>query len=511
MAPLSSISSCGAMAYILGVDNGLTVSKAVLFDAVGNAVATARRRVPQSMPAARFVERAMDVLWRETALAICEVLTVSGISAADVAAVAATAHGDGLYLVDAQARPLRPGILSLDSRGAEIVDRWNADGTSDLALAHTGQLPHASAPSALLAWVREHEPEVFERIGTVLAAKDWLRYCLTGTLGTDLTEASTSFTDVHTQAHADGILELFGLEALSSTLPDVGLPSDVVGHVTTAAAEQTGLVDGTPVVAGLHDVTASALGIGGYAKRSVAIVAGTYSINETVTDSPKTNPAWFCRNGIALGEWNNMAISPASAANYDWFLDTLMASERDTAGDAIHTQVARDVAQVERSSVLFHPYLFGSPHGATASASFLGIRGWHGRPEMLRAVIEGIAFNHRVHVDALRDAFEIEGARLTGGISRNPVFCQIFADALGLPVVVTDTDEAAAWGAALCAGAGVGLFDNPRQEPRELVLTTYRPEPARTRDMDDLFALHRQVGDAMAPIWEKLEQRGSAP
>ncbi|MEM9707383.1 MAG: FGGY-family carbohydrate kinase [Pseudomonadota bacterium] len=498
------------MAYILGIDNGLTVSKAVMFDAAGKTVATARRRVPQSMPAAHFVERDMDILWRETAAAVSEVLTVSDVAASDVAAVAATAHGDGVYLVDGDARPLRPGILSLDSRGADMVTRWEDDGTSDEALSVTGQMPHASAPSALLAWVRLNEPEVYEKIGTVLAAKDWLRFCLTGTLGTDLTESSTSFTDVKTQAYADGILNLFGLESLASALPEVSAPSDVVGHVTAAAAAQTGLVEGTPVVAGLHDVTASALGVGGYGKGTVAIVAGTYSINETVTGEPKSDPAWFCRNGIVQGEWNNMAISPASAANYDWFLDTLMAPERKSAGAAIHDQIALDVSEVERSSILFHPYLFGSPHGATASASFLGLRGWHGRPEMLRAVIEGIAFNHRVHVDALRGSFPINGARLTGGISRNPVFCQIFADALGLSVVVTETDEAAAWGAALCAGAGVGLFDSPKDDPRTLDLTTYHPDPARTRDMDELFSLHLDVSRAVSPIWEKLNSRGSA-
>lgn len=498
------------MAYVLGIDNGLTVSKAVLFDSAGAAVATARRRVPQSMPAAHFVERDMDDLWQETAAAISEVLSVSGASASEIAAVSCTAHGDGLYLVDAKGRPLRPGILSLDSRGGGVVTRWDADGTSEQALAITGQVPHASAPSTLLAWLRENEPDVYKNIGTVLAAKDWLRFCLTGTLGTDLTEASSSFTNVQTQAFSADVLDVFGLEALSAALPEVSAPDNVVGEVTSAAAEQTGLAVGTPVVAGLHDVTASALGVGGYEKGTVAIVAGTYSINETVTDAPKTDRKWFCRNGIALGEWNNMSISPASAANYDWFLDNLMGVERKSLGDMLHEKIAEDIAAIERSSILFHPYLFGSPHGATASASFLGLRGWHGRPEMLRAVIEGIAFNHRVHVDALRGSFRIDGARLTGGISRNPVFCQIFADALGLPISVSDIEEAAAWGAALCAGAGVGLFETPKNDPRAPDLRTYTPNPVRSGDMDALFAMHLEISCALGPVWEKLNGRGGA-
>ena len=498
------------MEFLLGIDNGLTVSKAVLFDASGNTIATARRRVEKLLPKPYFVERDMDGLWLETATAIREVLEISDVNSESVVAVAVTAHGDGLYLLDKELRPLRSGILSLDSRSAAVVDKWNNDGTSDESLLRTGQTPHASAPSALLAWIRDHEPDVYENIYKILAAKDWLRFCLTGTLGTDLTEASTSFTHVETQTYADEILEIFGLEVLSSALPEVSGPCDIVGHVHFDAAQITGLNLGTPVVAGLHDVTASALGIGGYAQGCVAIVAGTYSINETVTTRPKTNPAWFCRNGIALGEWNNMAISPASAANYDWFLDKLMPAERNAKGNEIHIKISQDIEKVRFSNILFHPYLFGSPHGALASASFLGMRGWHGRPEILRAVIEGIAFNHRVHIEALRGAFDIKSARLTGGISKNPVFCQMFADALGLQIEVADIEEAAAWGAALCAGTGVELFDGPRLGPKNFELTTYHPEPTQKGNMDDLFSLYLDASDALTPIWKKLEERGSA-
>ncbi len=298
---------------ILGIDNGLTVTKAVVFDAGGRALAMARRRLPQIIPCPRHVERDMRALWTATAEAITEALAASG-RAADIAAVAATAHGDGIYLLDHAGEPLGNGILSLDSRAAALADRWQADGTADAALARTGQMPHASAPAALLAWIRDNEPERYARIGHVLACKDWLRFCLTGVIGTDLTEASTSFTDVYTQAYAPDILPLFGLSALAHALPSVARPDEVVGHVSEAAARTTGLVAGTPVVAGLHDVTASALGIGGHGEGRIAIVAGTYSINETVSSEPKVDARWFCRNGLKPGEWNNMSISPASSS-----------------------------------------------------------------------------------------------------------------------------------------------------------------------------------------------------
>ncbi|MFN4060776.1 MAG: FGGY-family carbohydrate kinase [Paracoccus hibiscisoli] len=489
---------------ILGLDNGLTVTKAVIFDDTGRVLATARRRVAQMMPRARHVERDMADLWRQTAAAVAEAIAACGRPAGDIVAVAATAHGDGLYLLDRAGAPLGPGILSLDSRAGGVADAWVANGTAARALARTGQMPHASAPAAILAWLRDHDPARFAAIGHVLACKDWLTLCLTGRIGTDLTEASTSFTDVATQGYADDIPGLFGLAGLP--LPDIALPDQVVGHVTAQAAALTGLMPGTPVVAGLHDVTASALGSGGYVPGTVAIVAGTYSINQTVTDRPLSDPRWFCRNGIARGEWNAMSISPASAANYDWFLDSLCREEGD---QPAHLRVIPEIeaALARPSSALFHPYLFGSPHGPQASAAFFGLRGWHDRGDMLRAVIEGIAFNHRHHVDALRDGFRPTAARLTGGISRAPVFAQLFADVLGMPVTVSATEEAAAWGAALCAGSGVGLFASPRHDPRDAaaITHTHHPDPARMADMAARHAVFTDLGAALAPLWPRIE------
>ncbi|MGN6470709.1 MAG: FGGY-family carbohydrate kinase [Rhizobiaceae bacterium] len=505
------------MPCLLGIDSGLTVTKAVVFDETGVPLAVARRRVSQIMPRPRHVEREMDGLWHATAEAVADAVSACGRPASDIAAVAATAHGDGLYMLDGDGCPLGNGILSLDSRAGEIAGRWEADGTARLALARTGQMPHASAPSALLAWMREHEPERFASIGHILACKDWLRFCLTGTIVTDLTEASTSFTEVGAQRYAPDILPIFGLEALSAALAPMARPDEVVGGVTAEAARATGLVAGTPVVAGLHDVTASALGIGGYGEGVVAIVAGTYSINETVSTTPRIDASWFCRNGLKPGEWNNMSISPASAANYDWFLDTLCGLERSAAeadGRSIHAVVGSEIeaALARPSSLLFHPYLFGSPHGPAASAGFLGLRGWHGRGDMLRAVIEGIAFNHRVHVDALREGFAPNEARLTGGISRNPVFAQVFADVLGMPVTVTQTDEAAAWGAALCAGAGVGLFASPRHDPRDLAALgrTYRPDPVRSGELDTRYRLHCEIAERLSAVWPSIEALAEA-
>lgn len=499
------------MSRILAIDSGLTVTKAVIFDTSGRQLGVARRNVRQLMPGPRRVERDMMDLWRQTASAIRDVMEATVTDAGDVLAVAATAHGDGLYLLDKEAQPLGNGILSLDSRATEIINDWHVSGVDRQSLTMTGQMPHVSAPSALLAWVQQEEPDRFAKIGHVIACKDWLRFCLTNTLGTDRTEASTSFTDVQSQNYSDEALALFGLSALAQALPEVSHSAETIGAISNEASRMTGLKPGTPVAAGLHDVTASALGIGAHKPGIVGIVAGTYSINECVSTTPLTDDKWFCRNAIDPAFWNNMAISPASTTNYDWFLDTFCMADRrlaETRGETIHAALAPEIdAALERaSSALYHPYLFGSPFGATPSASFFGLRGWHNRGDVLAALLEGIAFNHCQHIDALRGSFPATQARLTGGASRSVTVAQLFADVLAIPMIVTDTDEAAAWGAALCAGAAVGVFESFDADPRDLAATskTYHPRPERVAHYAERYAAYLNLAETLPDAWQQL-------
>lgn len=505
------------MACLLGIDSGLTVTKAVVFDEAGRQLAVARREVGQLLPVARHVERDMSVLWTETAEAIREALEQSGRPPTDIVCVAATAHGDGIYLLDGDRAPLGPGILSLDSRAGSIVAKWQEDGVAERALAVSGQVPHVSAPSALLAWIREHEPERYAAVAHILSCKDWLRYCLTGAIGTDRTEASTSFTDVRSQQYAADILNLYGLDEVLQALPPVGHSAELAGQITSDAALATGLTAGTPVAYALHDVTASALGIGGQRAGCVDIVAGTYSINEIVSKEPKVDARWFCRNAVAPDVWNNMSISPSSTTNYDWFLSTFCALEKAAPGafESVHDLLAPEIeaALARPSSVIYHPFLFGSPYGELPSAGFFGLRGWHERGDVLAALLEGIVFNHRYHVEALRNGFPANAARLTGGASRNPVVAQLFADIMGIPVTVTETDEAAAWGAALCAGAAVGLFGSFDADPRDLsaMSTLYVPDLGRAAHYNERYRVYCEVAAGLADAWQQLDDLSHAP
>ncbi|OCW56005.1 FGGY-family carbohydrate kinase [Hoeflea olei] len=487
--------------YLLGLDSGLTVTKAVVFRDDGSVVATATRKIGQIEARPRHVERDMADHWQASAAAIREALDAAGSKVGHTvapAAVSVTGHGDGLYLVDRAGAPLGLAATSLDSRAQPVLQHWDQTGLSAQALPLTGQRPFASSPAPLLAHLREHDPERFGRIAAILSCKDWLRYCLTGRIATDFTEASVAFTDIRTQRYSSQALELFGLSAIAGALPEVLMPDEIAGHVSDEAARATGLAAGTPVAAGLHDVTACAVGSGVIAAGAIAIVAGTYSINEMLVDAPEVSLGWNARNGLRPGQWMNMSVSPASSANLDWFLRTAARDALQDGDPFAQLQAELDAVADDPSEIVYLPYLYGSPHAQDVPACFLGLRGWHGRGHMLRAVAEGIVFNHRHHVDLLDPDGRIDRVRLTGGSSRNPFFGQLFADVLDRVVEVPEMPEAGALGAAIAAGIAAGVYTDWEEARRRTNpdLRTYRPGKAvtglragyeRYRDAVDLF------------------------
>ena len=448
------------MPLLIGIDAGSTVTKTVVFDLTGEVVATASQRVALQYPRPRHVERDQDQLWE----AVCSVTrrALEGLDSSEVIGIGITSHGDGIYMVDADIRPTRPGIMSLDSRGEDVVHAWNARGVSDALFDITGQRPWASAPSVLLAWLAQHEPDVVVASAWALPAKDMLKARMTGEVSTEPTEASVSFTNVLTQEYDLAIFPLIGVPEAVRLLPPV-VPSDAVaGTVTAQAAAAMGVPEGIPVAASAHDVDCSALGSGVARVGVASVVAGSFSINQVISQEPKTGQAWFARNFVLPGRWMNMSISPTSSANMEWFVQHLCAADvaAAPAGTDPLSFIDREVAAVmdDPSEVVFTPFLFGSLVGDGRPATFTGLRAWHTRGHVLRAIMEGVALGHQSHVAALASAFAFDRVRLTGGATKSNVWCQIFADAFGLPVEIPHHEESGAWGAALLAGVAVGAF-----------------------------------------------------
>ena len=406
--------------------------------------------------------------------------------------------------------PVRHGIQSLDSRAHKLLARWNESGVGDEVLKFNGQRPFAALPPVLLAWFKENEPETLERTRWAVYVKDWIRFKLTGEVATDPTEASSGFTDVRTQDYGDEAFSIYGLEEVREKLPPIAGCTEVVGKVTGEAARHTGLPEGTPVVAGAHDVDCSSVGVGCMKPGDLTMIAGTWSINELVNDEPTFNEGAACRNFVKPGLWLNLAATPTSATNLEWFVQQMCPLEvkrSEEMGVSPFAFVSEEVEAVmnEEPRVFYHPFLYSSPHGDDATGGFFGLRGWHTRGHLLRALLEGTVFNHKTHVDVLRGAFDVKRLRLTGGGSGSEVWSQMFADALNETVEVTGAGETGALGAALCAGVGTGVYDS-LDEATEGVVRRFRihePDARNSERLAEAYETYMSLVGALEPVWPR--------
>lgn len=461
--------------YVMGVDHGGTSSKAVLFDLNGVEIASASRKVEMQMPRPGFTERDMEQLWHANCEAIRECIDRAGIAPRQIMGVSLSGHGKGLYLWGKDDRPARPGIVSTDSRAHGIVERWQADGVAHRAFALACQNILASQPAALLRWLMENEPESIERCRYIFGVKDYIRYRMTGEAAAEITDISGSgLVNLRTAQYDSELLRLFGLETLTDKLPPLVASTEFCGVVGQTCSELTGLPTGTPVAAGLFDIDACAIGMNLCDESRLAVIAGTWAINEYIARSPvidgsvKMN-SLYCLPGYYLAE----ECSPTSSSNYDWVvhalaLEAARAEEQDPFAWA-NAQVAQ--ISPDSSELLFLPYLHGGCDDARTRGAFVGLEAWHTRAHMLRAVCEGVVLGHRLQVERLQKSRTVPAVaiRLAGGVVRAPEWVQMFADVLGLPVETIDAGELGALGAAMTAAVAARRYGNLTEAAHAMV------------------------------------------
>jgi L-xylulokinase len=309
----------------------------------------------------------------------------------------------------------------------------------------------------------------------------------------------------------DALLGLYGINDAKDVLPPLRQPTDIVGHVTTEAAKTTGLAEGTPVVAGYFDVVASALGSGAAGAGAASIVAGSWSINQVFSDAPVRDDRVFMVSAFGNGRFANMENSATSAANLEWYVRELVergGHDGDPFG-LVNDMVGKVSPQAD--DPLFHPFLYGGRKGAHQRGGFYGLAGWHGEGHLLRALFEGVMFEHRRHIEVLGEAgVSFRTAALSGGGSRSPHWPQMFADGLGVPVTVAEARETGALGAAIAAAVGVGM--HPDAEAAVAAMTrpdrTFTPDPAMRGHYDRRYRLWTDLTAAMEPIWRSFAGSG---
>jgi L-xylulokinase len=500
--------------YLLGTDNGCTVAKAALFTTDGKEVAVASRKIETIAPRPGFIEMDMTRTWQATVESIRDVLAESEVDPGDIACIASAGHGNGLYLVDRQGKPVHNAIASTDARARKYVDEWLAAGVDKTIRPRTMQSVWPAQPNALLAWLRENEPEVMAAAGWVLMCKDYVRFRLTGRIEAELTDMSgTSLLNVGTGEYDDEVLEAFGLAEMRPLLPPLVRSGDVCGEVTPAAAAETGLAAGTPVAGGLFDIDACALASGLVDDAPLCMVGGTWGNNQYVSRTPVVDEDVFMTTCYAIpGYFLMLEGSATSASNLEWFVSELLQAERRLAeqqGRSVYEVCNELVAGTTpgESGIVFLPFLYGANVSLDGKACLFGLDAWHRRGHVLRAIYEGVIFSHYWHVERLLKFRDMpEAIRLTGGAARSQVWTQMFADIFQVPVQVPEGTELGALGAAICAAVAAGIHPSFEAACEAMVrfARTYEPDAGAADVYATKHARYKRVLEIMAPVWSEL-------
>ena len=522
--------------YVLGIDNGGTFTKAAIYDADGSIIALDQAHLDTLTPKPLFSERDIEEFWQANVRAIRRCLEASGIDPAEIAALAVTGHGNGLYLVDGQGRGVRPGIISTDGRAQSIVDEWMADPQFRTRMrAKTGSEIWAGQPPALLAWLEANEPDVWERTDYVLCAKDFIRFRLTGKAAIETTDCSAiGFLDVRSLRLDPDVFDFLGLTRWMGKIPELCGPADIAGYVTKEAAELTGLVEGTPVAGGVMDVAAGALAAGLVTENELCVITGTWSINEVISRELDTSEDVFLTMAYAVPDsWLILEASPNGVSNLDWFVRQVIRQTLERFG---HEELNDgEVFEICERMILdftpgeddpfFVPYVNGTSVIPDGRAEFVGLTAFHDIRHIVRAVYEGVIFSHMYHIAKLREYTTLKGhVRFTGGAANSKIWTQMFADAIGAPVDVVDAAESGTLGTAICSAVAAGLYpdihtavESMTSAPRETVhpnpefTDLFRRRYARFRRHIDVLAGNAAAGPADAPAPEASGPSASTP
>ena len=495
-----------APTYLLGLDAGNTVVKAVLFDLRGRQVASRALRGQSSCPAPGHVERDLDDLWAGARAAIGGCIADAAIAPEQIAGIGCAGHGNGLYLLDRDRRPLA-GIQSLDTRAAGLASELSArhgDALHALCL----QRPWPSQTAVLLAWIKRERPELYRAAHTVLLCKDFITHRLTGERVSEISDMSGGgLLRMPACTYDETLLGLYGLEDAYEKLPRLIGPSDIAGRVV--ARSGSGLAEGRPVIGGYLDVVSSALGSGVSRPGQASIILGTWSINQVLSEEPLVDPDLFMAVGFGPGLYMNIEASATSAANLEWYVREFVerGARRDNPFELVNACVAS--VRPKRDDPLFHPFLFGSGRGAEYRAGFYGLAGWHGEGHVLRALFEGVVFEHRRHVEVLAAAgITIERAVLSGGGCCSPIWPQMMADTLGVPITVTECEETGALGAAIGAGVATGIFADYETGVAAMtrVRQVFEPVATMRAHYDHRYQAYLSLIETMRSFWTAQHQ-----
>jgi autoinducer-2 kinase len=501
--------------YLLAIDAGTGSCRAVLFTETGEQAAVGLRewvhREPPGVPGGQDFD--VDAGWGAIAACVQDALRDAGASGADVAAVSATSMREGVVIYDRAGREIW-ACPNVDSRSAAEAGDLIREGAAAKIYAEAGDWVSITTP-ARLRWLARHRPDVLASAGSLGMLSDWIIYRLSGAQVTEPSCGSSSgmFT-LAQRGWSASIPALCGLPP--DVLPPVVDPGTVVGEVTAAAAEQTGLRPGTPVVAGGADTQLGLLGAGAVTGE-YTVVAGTFWQNTVLLPEPLIDPEARLRTlcHVMPGEWMLEGIGFYCGMSMRWFrdafCDTEVALARDRGVDpyVVMEEAAAQVPAGSGGVVAIMSNLMNARRWVHASPSFAGFdlsQPAASRGACVRAIEEAAAYVARGHRDIIGEltGLRFEEVVFTGGAAKGRLWPQIMADVLGVPVHVPVVTESSALGAAICAGVGAGSYASldelrPRLRRRG---ATFEPDPKAAACYDERYPAWREIYARMLGLSE---------
>jgi xylulokinase len=482
------------VSHTLGIDIGTYESKGVLVDAAGGVTATATRPHAMLVPQPGWAEHRPDEDWWGDFAAIArELVSVSGLDPLAIDAVAASAIGPCMLPVDGQGAPLMNGVLyGVDTRASAQIAALNERIGEAAILEACGNALTSQMVGPKILWLKETYPDLYARTARVLSSASYIVWKLTGEYVIDHYTAA-NFSPLYDVKRMDWTAEVAPGILPPERLPRLAWATEIAGHVTAAAAAETGLAQGTPVTVGTIDAAAEAVSVGVQEPGQMMLMYGSTIFIIEVTERPVRDPRLWYAPWLVPGRHASMAGLATSGTLIRWFRDQL--AEGQGFEDLVR---AAEASPKGARGLLCLPHFSGERtpiHDAGARGAFLGLDLTHTRGDIFRAILEGIASGtaHVLETYAELGAAPREVLAVGGG-TRNPVWLQATSDLAGVPQVVRQRTIGASYGDAFLAAMAVGGATPDR-------IGEWNP-PMRTTTPEDVPAYARQL-----PLWKALYER----
>lgn len=454
------------MRYLIGIDVGTSGTRSVLFDENLNVVCSASEEYPLYQPHNGWAEQNPED-WANAAInTIKNVINNSKVQPENIKAIGLTGQMHGLVMLDENNEVIRPAIIWADQRTEKECEEITKKVGKDKLIKITANPALTGFTASKIMWVKNNEPENYYKCKHILLPKDYVRFVLTGVYATDVSDASgMQLLDVPNRKWSNDILKI--LEIDEEMLAKVYESPEVTGGIKRSIALETGLREGTIVVAGAGDNAAAAVGTGVVKDGSAFTTIGTsgvvYAHTSQVNIDPKGRVHTFCC--AVPNSWHIMGVTQAAGLSLRWFKNNFY-EDVNSNKKVSYEQINKDIEEVEIGSekLIYLPYLMGerTPHlDPNARGVFFGLSAKHTKKNLVRSVMEGVSFSLKDCYDILLEMdLKVDEMMITGGGARSEVWKQMLADMYNCKVKSVQSEEGPSLGAAILAGVGAGIFES---------------------------------------------------